>query len=365
MKKAKVLAVMVYVMSVMNIASADMVWVYINDPGVSGHEGFTGYMSKYETTNAQYCQFLNAALASGDITVDGNDVIGASGSNSGEDFVSQLYYDGDGPGWNPNGGAARINYSGGVFSVDNGFENHPVSYVSWYGATAFCNYYGYRLPTEWEWQAVADYDGSFTYGCGTSINNSIANYAGSTHPYDDTAVVGSFGTYGYGVCDLAGNVWEWTSSCYYSDCSYGYRVLRGGCFDLNENYSAVQYRHWPTPPDHANYTIGFRVASIHEPDPIQEILGFIEQSVADGTLVPVKEGKAGRGQLGALINMIEAAGNLIDANDPNLLADICGQLHAALGKTDGQDPPPDFVTGPAAPQLAAMIEEFMDSLGCE
>ena len=104
---------------------------------------------------------------------------------------------------------------------------------------------------------------------------------------------------------------------------------------------------------------------ITEPDPIQEILGFIEKSVADGTLVPVKEGKSGQGQLGALINMIEAAGNLIDANDPNLLADICGQLHAALGKTDGQDPPPDFVTGPAAPQLAAMIEEFMDSLGCE
>ncbi len=103
---------------------------------------------------------------------------------------------------------------------------------------------------------------------------------------------------------------------------------------------------------------------ISESDPIQKILDFIQKSVADGTLAPVKEGKAGQGQLGALINMIEAAGNLIDANDPNLLEDICGQLHAALGKTDGQDTPPDFVTGPAAPQLAAMIEELMDSLGC-
>jgi hypothetical protein len=100
---------------------------------------------------------------------------------------------------------------------------------------------------------------------------------------------------------------------------------------------------------------------VPEPNPIQEILGFIEKSVADGTLVPVKDGKAGHGQLGALTNMIETAGNLIDANDPN----VCGQLHAALGKTDGNEPPPDFVTGPAAPQLAVMIEELMDSLGCE
>jgi hypothetical protein len=104
---------------------------------------------------------------------------------------------------------------------------------------------------------------------------------------------------------------------------------------------------------------------VPEPDPIQEILVFIEKSVADGTLVPVKPGKSGEGQLGALINMIEAAGNLIDANDPNSLADICGQLHAALGKTDGQAQPPDFVTGQATAELAQKIEDLMISLGCK
>jgi hypothetical protein len=140
----------------------DIDWVSINDSG----GGFTGQMSKYETTNAQYCQFLNAALASGDITVDGDNMVhGANGSNSGADF-EEAYYDLAGAGWDghgvPNGGAARINYSGGAFAVDSGFDDHPVTYVSWYGATAFCNYYGYRLPTEWEWQAVADYDGSYT-----------------------------------------------------------------------------------------------------------------------------------------------------------------------------------------------------------
>jgi hypothetical protein len=213
-----------------------IIWVYVNDPGVSGYEGFTGYMSKYETTNAQYCQFLNAALASGDITIDGNDAKGASGSNSGEDFVGELYYNLAGLGFTYNGAtngvAARINYSGGIFSVDSGFENHPVTYVSWYGATAFCNYYGYRLPTVWEWQAVADYDGSYTYGCGTSINNSIANYLGSNHP-DGTTVVGAFGTYGYGMCDMAGNALEWTSILFNpEDFTH---ILSGGSWSNSNN----------------------------------------------------------------------------------------------------------------------------------
>ncbi len=49
--------------------SGDIVWVAIDDPGLFGHEGFDGEMSKHETTNAQFAAFLNAALASGDIIV--------------------------------------------------------------------------------------------------------------------------------------------------------------------------------------------------------------------------------------------------------------------------------------------------------
>ncbi len=239
-------AIMMCVMAAVNFASADIAWVHIHDPGVPGHEGFAGYMSRHETTNAQYCEFLNAAKGTSDIAVSGNNVIGASGSNTGADFVGQVYYNLAGQGipenGATNGGAARINYSGGVFSVDSGFEDHPVTYVSWYGATAFCNYYGYRLPTEWEWQGVADYDGTYTYGCGTSINNSIANYDGSTHP-DGTTVVGSFGTYGYEMCDMAGNVWEWTSSFspFYPLDDY-YRGIRGGAWYTHGYYCAVSIR---------------------------------------------------------------------------------------------------------------------------
>jgi formylglycine-generating enzyme required for sulfatase activity len=245
-----------------------MTWVSISDPGIGGgYEGFTGEMGKYETTNAQYCQFLNSALASGDITVLGNLVYGANGSNGGADFVSQLYYDLTIAGITShdanNGGAARINYTGSSFTVDSGFENHPVTCVSWYGATAFCNYYCYRLPTWYEWQAVADYDGSFIYGCGMDINIGIANISGffepsSIHP-DGTTIIGSFGNplgYGYGMCDMAGNVWEWTSTV-----SYGSYLLCGGCwyyYGFNcfvSGEDSIDFRH----PDLASPLNGFRV----------------------------------------------------------------------------------------------------------
>ncbi|HML76222.1 MAG TPA: SUMF1/EgtB/PvdO family nonheme iron enzyme [Anaerohalosphaeraceae bacterium] len=209
----------------------DITWVSISEAG------FTGQISKYETTNAQYCQFLNDAIASGDITVSDNYVYGASGSNGGTDYPFQVYYDLSGSGYTDNGatdgGAAKINWTGSTFTVDSGFENHPVTYVNWYGATAFASYYGWRLPTEWEWQAVADFNGTFSYGCGTTINNSIANCWNSVHPHGTTPV-GQFGTYGYGMCDMAGNVWEWTSTV-----SESYRVIRGGCWLTNGNNCTV------------------------------------------------------------------------------------------------------------------------------
>lgn len=234
----------------------DMTWVSINDPGVAGHEGFNGRMSQYETTNAQYARFLNAALGTGDIVIDDNYVKGAAGSNHATGYVNERYYQLDGPGESVDGavdgGKSRILYSDGSFRVAAGFENHPVTYVSWYGAAAFAGYYGWRLPTEWQWQAVADFDGSYNYGCGLAIDNSKANYRGSAH-LQGTTEGGAFGTYGYGMADMAGNVWEWTSTL-----SGNYRMLRGGSWYYSDYSSRVSAR-LGLYPYNMYYDSGFRV----------------------------------------------------------------------------------------------------------
>lgn len=229
-------------------------WVTISDPGVAGHEAFNGQMSKYQTTNAQFCAYLNAALATTDITVAGNIVYGASGSNSGDDFVGVAYFETHAADL-----SSQITYTGGVFSVrlrqdihenDVDVNDHPVSEVTWQGAAAFCSYYGYRLPTEWEWQAVADFDGSYNYGCGPTIDLTTANYLGN-NPLElgtpGTSPVDYYPSYGYGMNDMAGNIWEWTDSCYYPNCGNNYMVLRGGAWYMSAVNCEVDRRHTNLP----------------------------------------------------------------------------------------------------------------------
>ncbi len=213
-----------------------MRWVYISDPG------FEGYMAVYETTNAQYAQFLNTAFSAGAVEVDGSIVRGANNQHTPQHFAGQPYYNLNGPGGTgsgaTNGGRSRIKFANGSFTVDSGFENHPVTYVSWYGATAFATYYGWRLPTQSDWQAVANYNGSYTYGCGTTINPNKANYLDSHHS-TGTTPVGYFGLYGYGLADMAGNVWEWTSTVHTFYPGH-YRVF-GGSWSGKASDSSISY----------------------------------------------------------------------------------------------------------------------------
>ena len=233
-----------------------MVWVYIEDPGIPGHEGFLGEISKYETTNAQYCRYLNSALAEGLIIVN-EDVVFAKSDTGHYEPYFRAYHTSQ---------YSQISYDVGAFSVRsrNGHDmsNHPVVMVSWYGATAFCDYYGYRLPTEWEWQAVADYDGSFIYGCGIEINQDMANYyyanplALYSSPF--TSPAGYYQTYGYGMCDMAGNVWEWTNSIYFENANVDC-IIRGGSWDESANVCSVGYRLLGLDLTTINAEIGFRV----------------------------------------------------------------------------------------------------------
>lgn len=92
--------------------------------------------------------------------------------------------------------------------------------------------------------------------------------------------------------------------------------------------------------------------------PFDEILLFIAMKVDDGTLTGYGPGNSAGGRLNALINMIEEAQALFESG---MLEEAYEQLQDAYDRTDGESPPPDFVTGDSAPLLAALIMDLLQS----
>jgi formylglycine-generating enzyme required for sulfatase activity len=167
----------------------------------------------------------------------------------------------------------------------SGKEDHPVVYVSWHDAVAYCEWLSevtgkpYRLPSEAEWGKGARGTDGRIYPWGDQWDAQRCNSReGDLY---DTTPVGAYpqGASPYGLLDMAGNVWEWTRSLWGEvwkepDFSYPYdhadgredlqakslRVLLGGAFSDDQRLVRCACRYRINPIYRSNL-FGFRVVA--------------------------------------------------------------------------------------------------------
>ncbi len=188
-------------------------------------------------------------------------------------------------------------------------SGHPVHTVNWHDCVKWCNarsqkegrtpaYYttsakstvyktgminiendcvnwgsGYRMPTDNEWEYAARGGASSRrFPWGDRIDHTRANYYAGGYPYDDgysgydtryatggtpyTSPGGTFAPNGYGLYDMAGNVWEWCWD-WYPGYTGSYRVARGGGWSRYARYCRAAIRSYGDPSD-SSYDLGFR-----------------------------------------------------------------------------------------------------------
>ncbi len=156
---------------------------------------------------------------------------------------------------------------------DPAYADHPVTGVTWQQANDYTGWVGGRLPTEAEWEKACRGTAGGIYPWGDAAPTADrANFFPNT---GGTMPVGSYSPQGdspYGVADMAGNVWEWTSS---QPLPYPYaaedgredpggegkRVLRGGAWYLSADYVRCASR-FSFGENYGYYDFGFRVVMV-------------------------------------------------------------------------------------------------------
>ena len=229
-----------------------------------------------DVTAAQYADFLNAALADGSIKMDGGKIVGFYPGDTFHGVKHEekieagdwLFIPLDDP-------SQRIQFDGTTFTVQSGYEKHPMTSVTWFGAWGYCQYFGTRLPTELEWEKAARGTDERPFPWGDEIQRGHANFYSSRDPFEDMASFGSrtspVGFYNgqvydgfqtidsaspYGLYDMAGNVWQWTGDVYEG---MHYRFMRGGSKDTYDMDLRIWVRNNAT-PTYFSPGVGFRCA---------------------------------------------------------------------------------------------------------
>jgi formylglycine-generating enzyme required for sulfatase activity len=208
-------------------------------------DGF--WIDRYEVTNSQFAAFLN------------------ENGNQTEGGVTWLMEVSD----------ALIERVGDRFLPKDGYANHPVVRISWYGAKSYGEWVGGRLPTEAEWEKAARGTSAQMYPWGDDPpTHTLCNFS---QDGIRTMPIGSYSPKGdspYGCADMAGNVWEWTQSLhrpYPYDSGdgrenteiYGRRVIRSGSFnsfsrDVHSARRAPNISLFDEPTDR-DWDLGFRI----------------------------------------------------------------------------------------------------------
>jgi len=206
------------------------------------------YIDQFEVSNTAFAKFLNEV---------GNQIEGVAGKAH---WVEESDPD------------LRIHRIDGIWQPDEGWENHPMNEVTWFGARAFCEWREARLPSEAEWEKAARGTDGRTYPWGEEAPTcEMANFAGCFYisvPVDSYPEWVS----PYGAYNMAGNVHEWTNDWYGEDYyanspsenptgpeSGDYKVFRGGSW-FNGNFNTRTTYRYPKLPVLTYMANGFRCA---------------------------------------------------------------------------------------------------------
>jgi len=223
------------------------------------------WMGKYDVTNAQFRAFVQATEYKTTAELQG----------SGWTFDENT-------GWSDSKGA-NWQQPRGPDSTLSGKDNHPVVQISWDDAVAFAKWATQAtgkkiaIPTEAQWEKAARGTDGRLYPWGNGVpDTSRLNY---NYNIKDTTEVGKYSPAGdspFGAADMAGNVWQWTSSLWgkiLEKPAYGYpynandgredpgnrdaRVLRGGgYFEVHNIRTATRLGNYS---DDRGVSLGFRV----------------------------------------------------------------------------------------------------------